>query len=179
MSLSETANSEATGFRKHKKLDARQRQILFGLWKEISPNFEFEPDESEAQPERAARLRYANDKLGFHVTSWNGLSRSAAGKLIAAMRADLGRRNLPSRAQKMILALAVELWPEHWDAALRDRIGVRFRVGKVEDLTPSDAHALIDELLSRIARRDLQIAYGTASPRLQEKIAELRERFSR
>lgn len=37
---------------------------------------------------------------------------------------------------------------------LSERLNARFMVSRPEDLSPKDAHAEIEELMSRIARRD-------------------------
>jgi len=54
----------------------------------------------------------------------------------------------------LIARLAVELFGSDWDAILRERLRQRFRVASPESLAPNEAHAEIEELVSRIARRD-------------------------
>ena len=73
----------------------------------------------------------------------------------------------------MIARLAVELFGSDWDAILRKRLQERFGSRKLEvgnregphfplptshsrlySLSPAEAHAEIEELMSRIARRD-------------------------
>jgi hypothetical protein len=76
--------------------------------------------------------------------------------------------NAAYRAQ-LIARLAVELFGSDWDAILRERLRERFRLSTVDCrlLTPAQSHAEIEELLSRIARRD-----GV-------EIEEVRGRFAR
>jgi len=50
--------------------------------------------------------------------------------------------------------LAAELFGSAWDRMLSDRLQQRWRKSKPEYLTPAEAHAEIEELTSRIARRD-------------------------
>jgi hypothetical protein len=54
----------------------------------------------------------------------------------------------------LIGRLAVELFGADWDAILRERLIQRFRVPRPESLAPNEAHAEIEELMSRLARRD-------------------------
>ena len=69
---------------------AWQRSRLFGYWKELSASVAADYTD-RADPERAARLAYATEKLGTPIESWSKLGMGQAGKLIAAMRKDLHR----------------------------------------------------------------------------------------
>ena len=86
------------------------------------------------------------------IASWNQLSQNEARFLLKIMREESG--DGPAYRATLIARLAVELFGPDWDAVLRERLMQRFRVASPESLAPNEAHAEIEELLSRIARRD-------------------------
>lgn len=191
-------------FRTHRGVDRRQppRRIepwqlrrLWGLWKKLSMNLTSEEDE------RTLRLGYTGKILRSvqndtpadsgsppAIASWSDLTRSEAGRLIAAMKRDLGpdavQPKVSPAGRGIIAALAVELFGGEWDRLLHLRIEARFRVGRIDRLTPHQVQELAEELLSRIAHRDLRRHgapyYGgleIPGDALKEKIEEVRERF--
>jgi hypothetical protein len=80
------------------------------------------------------------------------LTYGEANRLLRALKEASGS-NAAYRAQ-LIARLAVELFGSDWDAILRERLFQRFQVASPESLAPNQAHAEIEELVSRIARRD-------------------------
>ena len=75
-----------------------------------------------------------------------------ANRLLYALKEASGS-NAAWRALKLG-ELAAELFGGQWHAILRERLMQRFRVPSPESLAPNEAHAEIEELVSRIARRD-------------------------
>jgi len=157
-----------------KRLPAHLLKALHAEWRKLSPNLSIEPERGEtpAQAERRVRLIWTNERLGrgagrpalrraqqaAPLQSWNDLSQSEARRLLKIMREESGD-GAAYRGQ-LIARLAVELWGGSsgstggWDAFLRERLRERFRLSTLDSLTPAQAHELIEELLSRIARRD-------------------------
>lgn len=175
-----TANRKlpiATSGRPKRLMTARQRQVLFGLWKELSPSLTFEGTEREA------RMWYAGSRLQVPgVRSWSELTREQAAKLIHAMRFDLGRAEAPSpyarpEALEIIARLALELWGTAWHEALADRVHGRpyFHYDRLDKITKAESHSLIEELLDYVERK-LNPEECAMALRKQRK-EELRKRF--
>ena len=130
---------------------------LFAEWRKLSPNLAIEPLEGEtpAQAERRVRLAWTSDQLKsrkLKVETWNELSQNEARFLLKKMREESG--DGPAYRTTLIARLAVELFGSDWDAILGHRLCERFRVFRPQLLEPHQAHEMIEELLSRIARRD-------------------------
>jgi len=165
----------------------------------VSPSFPFEAAPDEADPDRAARLVYASQKLGRVVMSWSsfekkegGLTKAEDGNLIHAMRADLGRerepRSLRSRtadhqsqasadALEIVGNLALDLYGSDWGEALNERLRERpfFHYGRLDQITPWQSHELIEILFDHLERK-LNPEEATMEVRKQRK-EELRARF--
>jgi len=146
-----------------KRLPARLVKALHAEWAKLSPNLEIErlgdrAIEDFPDPERALRLWWTNEQIAKSlnrqspITSWSQLTTGQAKYLLKKMREESGSG--PAYRAQLIACLAVELWGSDWDAFLRERVCERFRLSTLEALTPSQAHDLIEESLSRIARRD-------------------------
>ncbi len=143
---------------------------LFAEWRKFSLSLA-----NEGLSERELRIQYANRllKRADHgkqpVHSWRELSEGEARRL----RKIMARQSGSATAYLAQLAgrLAVELWGAYWDLRLTERVGERFHVwpapgpspahaalngnacGVLGELEPRDLHALIEELLSRQARK--------------------------
>jgi hypothetical protein len=135
-------------------------RALHAEWRKVSPGLSYQPSAVSAQEaERETRLWWTNEQ--FHrggsrtartITSWNELKPGEAKFLLKLMREESGDG---SAYRAMLIAkLAVDLFGADWDHILRDRLMQRFRHPTPHTLLPSEAHAEIEELLSRIARRD-------------------------
>jgi len=123
-----------------------QHRALRVEWAKFSPELLWECSEDEA------RHRWSSEILHRPVTTWATLTYGEANRLLRALKEASGS-NAAYRAQ-IIARLAVELLGSDWDAILRERLLQRFRVPSPESLAPNEAHAEIEELVSRIARRD-------------------------
>lgn len=161
----------------------RWLRALHAEWRKLSPNLASEPLEGEtpAQAERRVRLAWTNQTLKgrsqksgvrsrnetrvrslesrvscpesrIPISSWSHLTIGEAKYLLRKMREESGS-NAAWRALKLA-EIAAELFGPDWQGILRERLVQRFRVPSPESLAPNEAHAEIEELLSRIARRD-------------------------
>jgi hypothetical protein len=150
-------------------------RALHAEWRKLSPNLTIEPldGETPAQAERRVRLAWTNqhlhpkrlDRGRADIASWNELSQNEARFLLKKMREESG--DGPAYRATLIARLAVELFGLGWDCILAQRLSQRFRVFRPQLLEPHQAHEMIEELLSRIARRD------------EVEIEEVRARFMR
>jgi hypothetical protein len=138
---------------------------MFAEWRKLSPGLAFEGTEREARLEyaRAHIQRFA--RSGAAPASWSDLTEREAQHLLKSMREESG--DGPAYRARLIARLGQELFGAPWDRLLADRVAARFRVHRLEDLTPRQAHEFIEELLSRIARRDA-ISIEDARSRLTE-----------
>lgn len=126
-------------------------------------------DNSALQDDRGFRLTWTNQVLGRTtpdsppqprrgsaergvVASWNDLSENQARYLLRKMREESGD-GAAYRARLIVFA-ARDLFGAEWDQLLSARLEDRWHVFTPDKLTPAQAHAEIEELLSRIARRD-------------------------
>jgi hypothetical protein len=135
---------------------------LHAEWRKLSPtlNYEGRSGESEVETgdglEREARLWWTNLQLqrrgrqGAPIRSWNDLTAHEARRLLKMMREESGSG--PAYRGQLIARLAVELWGSDWDSILRERLQQRFGVNRLDELTPRQARAMIEELKSRLAR---------------------------
>lgn len=137
----------------------RLLKALHAEWRKLSPGLAIEPSGDRAiDPEREARLIWTNQALGgrrkakIEVRSWKELTQGQARYLLRRMREESG--DGPAYRAQLIARLAVELFGPGWAQFLLARLFERFRTPKPESLTPAEAHAEIEELASRIARRD-------------------------
>jgi len=123
-------------------------RALFAEWRKVSPGLGWDCDEREA------RLRYANETLRNRrqITSWSQLTRGEQKALLRKMREDSG--SVAEYRAILIGRLAAGLFGAAWERLLVERLKMRFQIGDLRSLTPSQAHAEIEELMSRIARRD-------------------------
>ena len=159
----ETRNSNPSGDGENRNRpsqpSARQRALraCFAEWRELSPNLGIEPrdDETPQAAERRVRLAWTSEQLKsrkLKVESWNELTQNEARFLLKIMREESG--DGPAYRGTVIARLAVELFGADWEAILRERLRQRFQCFQPSALSPQQAHAEIEELLSRIARRD-------------------------
>jgi hypothetical protein len=138
---------------------------LHAEWRKLSPSLGSE------LPEREARLAWTNEKLqwapgkGPVITSWSGLTEGQARRLLKIMREESG--DGPEYRATLIATLACEFFGAEWDRYLREDLIKRFHTSYPQSLTPAEAHAEIEELVSRIARR------------VGVEIEEVRARFRR
>jgi len=156
-------------------------KALHAEWRKLSPNLSIEPvgGETAAQAERRVRIDWSRrvlhdrrlDKGIRDIESWNDLKPGEAKRLLKVMGEESGS-NAAYRAT-LIARLAVELFGADWDAVLAERLCQRFRTPNPQSLSPSEAHAEIEELLSRVARRD-GIGMEEVRARFGRKKAEVR-----
>jgi len=123
-----------------------QHRALRAEWAKFSPELGWECSEDEA------RHRWSSEVLHRPVTTWAMLTYGEANRLLHALKEASGS-NAAWRALKLG-ELAAELFGGQWHAILRERLMQRFRVLSPESLVPNEAHAEIEELVSRIARWD-------------------------
>jgi hypothetical protein len=162
---SRVASLPAQAGRESRRISARQRALrgCFAEWRNFSPQLDWECTDREA------RLRFANEVLATRhsslVTSWGELTTGQAKRLQREMKERSGS-NAAYRAS-LIARLAVELFGHDWNNIVRERLGERFQLSTLNSLTAAQAHSMIEELLSRLARRE-----GI-------EIEEVRARFAR
>lgn len=141
---------------------------MFAEWAKLSPNLDFEPMEGESAKDAEKRLRMAwtnaalrtkadpspagRDQDDGGLTSWSQLGEAEGRYLLKRMREESG--DGPAYRAMLIARMAQDLFGAAWDRLLQDRLRARFMKFKADDLTPAEAHAEMEELLSRIARRD-------------------------
>ena len=144
------------------------RRALFAEWKKVSVSLAGEGTEREARLAWSNRLLHPKriDARKSDITSWSELTMGEARYLLRQAREQSG--DGPAYRAGLIARLAVELFGADWDAMLRARLLDRFRVPNPQRLLPNEARAEIEELLSRIARRD-EIHIETARARLRQK----------
>jgi hypothetical protein len=153
----------ASDVRRRAKIALWQHRALRAEWAKFSPQLLWECTEDEA------RHRWSSEVLHRPVSSWATLTYGEANRLLRALKEASGS-NAAYRAQ-LIARLAVELFGSDWDAILRERLFQRFQVASPESLAPNQAHAEIEELVSRIARRDgveieqVRARFRTARPK--------------
>lgn len=132
-------------------------KALHAEWRKLSPML---TAPNEEMSEREMRIWYANQKLHARrldrgipdLASWSELTPNEARHLLTCMREESG--DGPAYRAMLIARMAQDLFGTAWDRLLQDRLRARFMKFKAEDLTPAEAHAEMEELLSRIARRD-------------------------
>jgi hypothetical protein len=135
------------------KIEPRTRS---GLHAEFNRFCEEHPA-PEGLIKREWRLYWTNGRLAARrqrsVESWNDLSQGQAKYLLKALAEKNGSR-ARYRAMK-IAEMACDLWGgQAWDDSLRARLGERFHLQDPRDLSAGQAYELMEELISRIARRD-------------------------
>jgi hypothetical protein len=127
------------------------------------------------------------------VNSWSSLRAFEVHYLLWIMREESG--DGPAYRAELIERIARDLWgPDAWRPFLIDRLMDRFGIvgalreapsravlePPLQDLAPDQAHALIEELLSRLARKQIALAGDTPEPEVVEhKIEGLRKTYSR
>jgi hypothetical protein len=137
-----------------RKLGALWLKALHAEWKKLSAGLASE------LPERELRIQWTNQRLHKRrlnqlkpdITSWSELTEGEARYLLKLMKEESG--SAPDYRGMLICKLAQELFGQPWFAALTERLSTRFRKRAPADLAPAEAHAEIEELMSRIARRD-------------------------
>lgn len=133
------------------RLSGRTRAAMFAEWKKLSPNLEFEGTEREA------RVWWTNETLKAGsgqsaVGSWGELTEAEGRFLLKKMREQSG--DGPAYRAELIARLACELFGTDWDETLAARLKKRYGLVKAENLSPRQAHEVIEEFISRIARQD-------------------------
>jgi hypothetical protein len=135
----------------------------------------------EGLTEREFRLFWTNSKLGTthgrSVNSWNELSERQARFILRQMCEATG--DGPAYRARLIITAAAMLWQTSTETELTARLWQRYAVKASTDLTPEQAHAVIEELIERAARRDVAMAGDDVSDLniVQRKIEELRKRL--
>jgi len=149
-----------------------------------------------------ARLAYAGEIVRRPLASFNDLAMAEALRLVkhwnqelgrefkprgmgyqGARRRPAGRPAIPARVSDgeilKIAEMAADLWGSRWSELLTARAADRFRVHSPQSLTPGQARSLVEELLQRLAVR--QIADRHQPPISREEIeaekAGLRARY--
>jgi hypothetical protein len=171
-----------------KPIETWQHRRLRGLWKELSPSVTIDCP-GAADPEKAARLAHTSGKLGRTIGSWTELTKAEAGRLIHAMREDLGRDPKPGEVRsaekakpdaiEIMAKLALDLYGGQWYAALLERLQQRpfFHDGPLDHITPRQSHELIEILLDHLERK----LYPDDAPMetRRGRKEELRRRFAK
>jgi hypothetical protein len=186
---------------RNSKTETGKRQFLPALhaeWRKFSLNLAG-PEELD---ERGLRLWWATEELRKYyrakggrfaridgrtvfikcddivVSSWKGLNKFEARYLVKVMREETGEA--AAYRAGLIERIARELWGDgRWGSELIARLHDRFpQVPSPKSLDPSQAHALIEELLSRLARKEIAMAGGEVRwDAVEAKIEQLREKF--
>jgi hypothetical protein len=143
---SENRKAQSAKPRRQRRIALWQHRALRAEWAKFSPQLLWEGSEDEA------RHRWSSEVLHRPVTTWATLTTNEANRLLRVLKESSGS-NAAYRA-RFIARLAVELFGSDWDAILCERLTQRFRTPNPQSLSPSEAHAEIEELLSRLARRD-------------------------
>ena len=143
-----------------KPLPAKLLRGLHAEWRKLSPGLQGSDQgqvtSGKQDAERGLRLNWTNQTLATRhlplITSWSCLTTGQAKFLLKQMREESG--DGPTYRALLMARLAARLWPGNWDALLADRLGVRYRTSRAADLSPAQAHEMIEELLSRVARAE-------------------------
>jgi hypothetical protein len=150
---------------------------LFAEWRKFSPGLAG----PEGLDERGLRLWWANEQLKnrkSRVESWKELTAGELRKLTRIIQEETG--GIAAYRTSLIERIAQELWsPARAESELVSRAWERFQSTNWRQLSPEQAHELIEELLSRLARK--QLADEGREVRwevVENRIEELRERFS-
>jgi hypothetical protein len=154
-------------------------RALHAEWRKLSPDL----TGPEGLTERELRLYWTNAHLGQNhgrsVNSWNDLTERQAKFILKQMREATG--DGPAWRARRIEQAAMRLWGERdWASSLVTRLRDRFPLAPdTWHLTPAQAHALIEELLSRTARKEIVEAGDKVTDEtVEHKIEELREKLS-
>jgi hypothetical protein len=128
----------------------------------LSPQLTIEPYENEPplDAERRVRLEWTNRRLRerhlnqglAEVYSWNELKEAEALCLLRAVREESG--DGPAYRAQLFARIAAELWNTDCQSFLAERLRDRFQTSDPEMLAPCEAHEFIEELLSRLARKE-------------------------
>jgi hypothetical protein len=150
--MPDTAAMQSTIGNRQSEIELSTLRGLHAEWREFSRNH----GGPEGLTERDWRLYWTNGRLAARrqrsVTSWSELTQGQAKYLRRLLQEENGSG--PAYRAAKIGRMAAELWGADWNKFLSIRLGERFRVGSPEDLSPRDARAMMEELESRIARRD-------------------------
>jgi hypothetical protein len=145
---------------------------LWAEWKEISASLTSE------EPEREVRMHYTNCCLSNRrrpVSSWKELSEREARDLLSIFREKTGdaAKYRIDLMQRISLALCGDLYYPSIRAL------ARFQDSNLENLTRAQHRALIEELFSQLARKEI-VAAGdeVCAETVEHKVEELRKRFS-
>ena len=115
-----------------------------------------------------------DDKM---ISSWKDLNEYELRHLPKVIREETGEA--AAYRADLIERIAREL-AEPGDATGQIRCQTRFGVSDLRKLAPADAHALIEELLSRLARKELAMAGREVRwEAVEARIEELRARFQK
>ena len=126
--------------------EPRVQNPLRGLWAEFRKL-------PAAMRTDAARYAWSSDQLRRPVTTWKTLTAGEIKRLTRAAKEESGSG--PGYRAVLIAKLACEFWgPQNWDGCLREDLQRRWHTPYPQSLAPSEARATIEELVSRIARRD-------------------------
>lgn len=124
-------------------------RAMFAEWRKLAPGLDYpgiETDDEARKVWTRAALRKPN------LQSWKELSVGECRRLLKLMKEASGEG--PEYRALLICSLAQDLFGAPWERLLGEQIYLRFGIRDLTDLAPGDARAEIEELLSRIARRD-------------------------
>lgn len=130
------------------ELTESTRRALFAEWRKVAPELDYPSVETDDE----ARHIFTKGVLGAAQDSWKRLTENQGKRLLKAMRERSG--SAPNYRNLLIVKLAQDLFGPAWDRLLVERLSVRFKIRDLRELRPRDARAEIEELLSRISRRD-------------------------
>ncbi len=153
----ETRNP-AIGNRQSPIANSAKRRALAGLfaeWRNYSASLDSELPERELRLEVANQVLRPQSALGKRpeaITSWSSLTVGELKRLRRWLSESSG--SAADFRGALIGKFAVELWGADWSALLEARLEERFRTRRVLALSPVEARSMIEELVSRIARRD-------------------------
>jgi hypothetical protein len=156
-------------------IDPKTLRALWGEWRKVSQDLVQEDTLTEDE----LRHQWTNSHLpGLKSSSWKLLSERQAKQLLRAMREATGSG--PAYRAALIERIATALWGANtWASELQTRVWGKHEISDLLDLTQAQAHALMEELLSRLARKDVVMAGDEPGPEiLAHKIEELRKQFS-
>ncbi len=140
-------------FPRRRAMPSWMLRALHAEWRKVSPGVSLDSSSAgESDPERAARLAFCSGLLKTPVESFKSLSFSQGRRLLFGLREISGAG--PEYRTRLICIAASDLFGADWHEELQGRISSRFTISAIADLTPAQGHELIEELISRIARRD-------------------------
>ncbi len=146
-----------------------------------------------------ARLAHASQILGRPVSSFNDLSQAEGDRLVLVYKQELGEeykepgyqgarkwsrkrpgnKTVDNLMPTKLAQIAAELWGGEWPAMLSARVRNRFLTPDTRRLTSSQARSLVEEMLQRIAVREIGKRHEPpiAREEIEAEKEQLRKRF--